>query len=482
VSGKRLSLVVAGEPWEDGEFRVVRNPWNGEALAEVAWGNSQALERAISAAASAAPRMRAASRGERSTWCQKIAAGLESRLEEFATTLSSESGKPMRFARDEVRRAVSTFTFAAQEALRFGGEFVPLDVGAASAGYHGVSQRFGAGPVAAITPFNFPLNLVAHKVAPALAVGNPVILKPAPATPLTALLLTDLVLQSGVPTDGFSCLNLNICDIEKLTDDPRVPIISFTGSGPVGWAIKARVPHKKVILELGGNASVLVHSDANLEHAIPRIAAGGYAYAGQVCISVQHILVHRPIHEEFTQRYTAEVAKLGVGDPALDSTIVGPMIRPQEVERLQAWTDEAVAAGAQLMLGGKSRPPCFEPTILAGVPHSVRLSREEVFGPITTVDAYDDFSEAVARVNRSAYGLQVGVFTRDLERVLSSWESLEVGAVIVNDFPTFRVDNMPYGGIKKSGFGREGVAYAMEEMSEPRLLVINRNPLRESGT
>lgn len=479
MSARRLPLVVAGQAWEDGEFRAVKNPWNGETLAEVAWGNSQALESAIAGAAAAAPAMRRASRGERSLWCQKIAAGLESRLEEFAQTLSAESGKPIRFARDEVRRAVSTFTFASNEALRFGGEFVPLDVGVASAGYHGVSQRFGAGPVAAITPFNFPLNLVAHKVAPALAVGNPVILKPAPATPLTALLLTELVLQSGVPAAGFSCLNLNICDIERLTDDPRVPIVSFTGSGAVGWAIKARIPQKKVILELGGNASVIVHSDANLEHAIPRIAAGGYAYAGQVCISVQHILVHRPIHEEFAQRYTAEVARLSVGDPTLESTVIGPMIRPQEVDRLQQWTDEAVAAGAQVMLGGKSRPPCFEPTILAGVPNSVRLSREEVFGPITTVDAYDSFAEAVTRVNRSAYGLQVGVFTRDLERVMNSWESLEVGAVIVNDFPTFRVDNMPYGGIKKSGFGREGVAYAMEEMSEPRLLVINRNPVRE---
>lgn len=471
-------IIVAGKAWHGKDNRPVVNPWTGKAIAEVAYAGAEQLEAAIAGAAGAAKEMRRASRARRSGWCLAIAQALEARKEEFAQTMMSESGKPIRLARDEVTRAVSTFTFAAHEALRFGGEVVPLDVTAASAGYQGMTQRFGAGPVAAITPFNFPLNLVAHKVAPALAVGNPVILKPAPNTPLTSLLLSQLVLEAGVPPAGFSCLNLDVPDIEKLVDDPRVPIISFTGSAKVGWGLRSRAGHKKVILELGGNASVIVHSDANLEHALPRLAAGGYAYAGQVCISVQHILVERSIYADFLEGYLAEVAKLKVGDPAQESTLVGPLIRPQEAERLDEWVQEAVAAGATLHCGGKMQGPCMLPTVLSGVSPDTKIGGEEVFGPITTVDPYDTWEEALERVNSSKYGLQAGVFTRDLERVLSSWEELECGGVIVNDYPTFRVDNMPYGGVKQSGAGREGVAYTMEEMSEPRLLVLNRNPLR----
>lgn len=471
-------LIVAGESWQGDDFRPVNNPWNGQRVAQVAWAGPDQLEAALDGAQRSGPEMRKASRAQRSDWCRAIANGLERRLEEFAQTITAESGKPIRLARDEVRRAMTTFTLASHEALRFGGEMVPLDITAASAGYVGATQRVGCGPVAAITPFNFPLNLVAHKVAPALAVGNPVILKPAPATPLTSLLLGELVMECGIPKAGFSCLNLEIADIERLVDDPRVPVVSFTGSAKVGWDLKARVAHKRVILELGGNASALVHGDANLEHAIPRLAAGGYAYSGQVCISVQHILVERSIYADFVQRYCQEVAKLQAGDPSLESTLLGPLIRAQELERLQSWVDEAVAAGAELLLGGKAEPPCFQATVLGNVPKSVRLGCEEVFGPITTVAAYDHWDEAIEHVNASPYGLQVGIFTRDMERILSSWDRLEVGAVIANDYPTFRVDNMPYGGIKRSGAGREGVSYSMEEMSEPRLLVLNRNPLQ----
>lgn len=471
------SLIVAGKAWHGKDYRPVVNPWTGKAFAEVACAGADQLEEAVAAAAGAAREMRRASRARRSAWCLSIAQGLEARKEEFAQTMMSESGKPIRLARDEVTRAVSTFTFAAHEALRFGGEFVPLDVTGVSAGYQGMTQRFGAGPVAAITPFNFPLNLVAHKLAPALAVGNPVILKPAPNTPLTSLLLSELVLEAGVPQAGFSCLNLDIPEIEALVDDPRVPIISFTGSAKVGWSLRSRAGQKKVILELGGNASVVVHSDANLEHALPRLAAGGYAYAGQVCISVQHILVERSIYGDFLEGYLAEVARLKVGDPSLEPTMVGPLIRPQESERIDEWVQEAVAAGARLHCGGQSQGPCYLPTVLSGVPATTRIGCEEVFGPITTVDPYDTWEEALERVNASKYGLQAGVFTRDLERILSSWEELDCGGVIVNDYPTFRVDNMPYGGVKQSGAGREGVLYSMEEMSEPRLLVLNRNPL-----
>lgn len=471
-------LYVGGQMWQGEEARPVLNPWDGSEVARVFWAGAKQLEESLQAAHEAAPLMRRASRAERSGWCESIAAGLEARLEEFAQLMRSESGKPIKLARDEVRRAISTFRLASQEALRFGGEMVPLDGTAAGKGYLGATQRYGSGPVAAITPFNFPLNLVAHKVAPALAVGNPVLLKPAPATPLTSLLLGELVVACGIPLGGFSCLNLDNDLIERLCADPRVPVVSFTGSARVGWNLKRNLPHKKVVLELGGNATAIVHSDANLEHAASRLAAGGYAYAGQVCISVQHILVHREVEARFLELYTAAVRALGVGDPADEATMVGPVIRPAELERLQSWVDEATDLGGRLLLGGKAEAPSFQPTVLTAVPPRARLAREEVFGPVTTVDAYDEFDEAVARVNRSPYGLQASVFTRDLERVMASWDDLQVGAVIVNDYPTFRVDSMPYGGVKESGFGREGVVYSMEEMSEPRLLVINRNPLQ----
>lgn len=473
-----VPLCIAGQPWCGQDLREIRDPWNQELVARVAWAGPQQLETALQGAQRAAPEMRRAARAERSQWCQSIARGLEQDLEGFAWSITRESGKPIRLARDEVRRAITTFSLAAHEALRFGGEVIPLDITPASAGYLGQTRRVGSGPVAAITPFNFPLNLVAHKVAPALAVGNPVILKPAPATPLTSLRLAQLVVESGVPAGGISCLNLEIPEIEALVDDPRAPIVSFTGSATVGWDLKARAAHKRVVLELGGNASALIHGDANLEHAISRLAVGGYAYAGQVCISVQHILVQDTHYQQFVEGYCREVAGLVCGDPHQEATLVGPLIRSRELTRLEEWVAEAVEAGAQLLLGGRAEPPCFQPTILAQVPDHCRVGCEEVFGPITTVAPYSTWEEALSRVNSSPYGLQVGVFTRDMERILSAWDELEVGAVIANDFPTFRVDNMPYGGIKRSGVGREGVAYTMEEMSEPRLLVLNRNPLR----
>jgi glyceraldehyde-3-phosphate dehydrogenase (NADP+) len=341
-----------------------------------------------------------------------------------------------------------------------------------------MTQRFGCGPVAAITPFNFPLNLVAHKVAPALAVGNPVLLKPAPNTPLTSLRLGQLVINCGIPAGGFSCLNLDIPEIESLCDDARVPVISFTGSAKVGWALKARAPRKRVILELGGNATAIVHNDANLEYAASRLAVGGYSYSGQVCISVQHILVEQSVYAPFRDLYTKAVEALPVGDPALPDTIVGPLIRAGEVTRVQSWIEEAVAAGATPLLRGQAVGSVLSPTLLENVPSHVQLGCQEVFGPVTTLAAYHHLEEALAQVNASPYGLQTGLFTRDIERILHSFEQLEVGALIVNDFPTFRVDNMPYGGVKDSGVGREGVLYTMEEMSEPRLLVLNRNPLQ----
>lgn len=457
----------------------IHSPWSGDVVGEVQETDDAGLEKILVAASSAAPSMRKASRSQRSEWCQKVAAALQERLEEFAQTIVAESGKPITAAREEVKRAVSTFTFAAHEALRFGGEVVPLDVGAASAGYLGYTSRVPVGLVAAITPFNFPLNLVAHKVAPALAVGNPVILKPAPATPLTSELLAQVISGIGLPEGGFACIHLPNPLIEKLVEDARVRFVSFTGSARVGWSLKGRVPAKKVALELGGNAAVVVHSDANLEHAIPRLAGGGYAYAGQVCISVQRIYVERSIYEDFRTRYVAAVEKLVVGDPSDEKTVVGPLIRPAEIDRIERWVREAEAAGARVLCGGKAQAPTYLPTVLENVPAGCAVLDEEVFGPVTTLAPYDDFDAALAEVNGSQYGLQVGIFTRDLERALRAHDVCEVGAVIVNDFPTFRVDNMPYGGVKQSGFGREGVLYTMEEMTEVRLLAINRGPMQQ---
>jgi acyl-CoA reductase-like NAD-dependent aldehyde dehydrogenase len=471
---KLYPLIVAGQDWSGETTSLIHNPWTGQSFAEVPVAGPEQLEQALAAAAAARAAMRAASRHERSQWCARIADGLQRESETIALGITEESGKPITAARGEVVRGIATFRLASQEALRLAGEVVPIDIGASSEGYLGYTSRVACGPVAAITPFNFPLNLVAHKVAPALAVGNPVILKPAPATPLTALRLGKLVREAGVPEGAFSCLHLEVPEIEALVDDPRIGFVSFTGSARVGWQLKSRVPRKKVALELGGNAAVVVHEDANLDFAVPRLAVGGYAYAGQVCISVQRIYVQRNLYTEFKQRYLEAVGKLGVGDPSLESTVVGPLIRPGEIERLTQWIEEARQEGASVLCGGRADGAVFLPTVLEGVARGSRICQQEVFGPVTLLEPYDKFEDALKAVNDSEFGLQVGIFTRDLERILQSHDQLEVGAVIVNDFPTFRVDNMPYGGVKGSGFGREGVAYTMQEMTEPRLLVIRR--------
>ncbi|MBI3924308.1 MAG: aldehyde dehydrogenase family protein, partial [Armatimonadetes bacterium] len=327
------------------------------------------------------------------------------------------------------------------------------------------------------TPFNFPLNLVAHKLAPALAVGAPVIHKPASTTPLTALKLAEVVAESGAPPEFLSVLPMKGAAAERLVTDKRVKVFTFTGSDEVGWHLKSLDPTKRVLLELGGNAPAIVHSDADLDFAAQRIAVGGYAFAGQVCISVQRVLVHRPIYKEFCGRYVAEVEKLGVGDPGRDDTVVGPLISAKDLERIGDWVERARSEGARVLCGGKADPPIYLPTVLDEVREDMWVSCKEVFGPVTVIYPYDTFTQAIHMANDSRYGLQAGVFTRDLGRVLECQELLDYGGVIVNDYPTFRVDNMPYGGVKDSGFGREGLRYSMEEMSEQRLLVVNRNVL-----
>lgn len=467
---------IAGRPVQTDESLEVVNPATGLEFARVCLAGPAEAERALQEAEAAFPSMRDASRHRRAEWLRAVVRGLEARREEFALCIVQESGKPLQFARGEVTRAISTFTIAAEEALRFGGEHVPLDITAAGEGYAGYSTRVALGPVAAISPFNFPLNLVAHKVAPALAVGCPVICKPAPDTPLTALLLGEVVDGCGAPPGAMSVVPMSNEVAERyLVRDPRIRLLSFTGSAAVGWHLKEASGDKRVVLELGGNAPALVHADAALDFAVARLASSGYAYAGQVCISAQRILVHSDVYEAFRERFVRAVEALPVGDPMDEKTVVGPLIRPRDVERVADWVSRAVAEGARVLCGGRADGAFYLPTVLEDVRPDMWVCCREVFGPVTVLTPYSTVDEALHLANAGEFGLQASLFTNDLALALKAHRALEFGGLIVNDSPSFRVDSMPYGGVKRSGLGREGLRYAMEDMSEIRLLVVNTN-------
>ena len=387
--------------------------------------------------------------------------------------MAQEAGKPIKAARTEVERAIFTFNVAAEESTRIYGEYLPLDWQEFTAGRWGIVRRFPLGPIAGITPFNFPLNLVAHKVAPAIAAGCPMVLKPAPQTPLTALLLAEAVQQAGWPDGGLNVLPLSNEDAGLLVTDERIKLISFTGSAAVGWQIKKNCGKKKVVLELGGNAGVIVHSDADLAYAADRCVVGGFAYAGQTCISVQRILVERSVCGKFTDLLLEGVKKLKTGDPLDESTDLGPLIRESDAVRASDWIQEAVRGGARLLCGGQRQGPVLEPTVLTGTRPEMKVNCQEIFAPVVTVEPYDDFNQALKQINNSPYGLQAGLFTRDAKLIFNAYEELEVGGLIAGDVPAFRIDHMPYGGVKDSGLGREGLRYAIEEMTEPKLLVMN---------
>ena len=407
---------------------------------------------------------------------QRIAGALYDRREEFARIMTGEAGKPITDARREVARAVQTFTIAAEEAKRIPGEVIPLDWTPGMDSHLGILRRVPIGPVLGITPFNFPLNLVAHKVAPALAAGNPILIKPAPQTPLTALLLAEVGLEAGVPPGGLNVLPCDNRVAERLVVDPRFKLLSFTGSAAVGWMLKAKCGKKKVVLELGGNAGVIVEQDADLDFAAQRCASGGFGYAGQTCISVQRIFVHHSVVDLFTTKLLLQVARLKGGDPNDESTVVGPLIDQHAAHRVEEWIGEAVAQGARVLLGGKRMGSVVEATVLTNVTPTMKVSCQEVFGPVVTVTPYRQFDEALQAMNRSEYGLQAGVFTQDVNKVFHAFRHLEVGAVLVNEIPTFRAEHMPYGGVKDSGLGREGLRISIEEMTEPRFLVLNVRP------
>jgi glyceraldehyde-3-phosphate dehydrogenase (NADP+) len=459
-----------------GARRPVYSPYDGRIVGESPISTRADAESSVAAAHEAFAATRLLPSHERYRILRAIQDGIAARRDEFARCIADEAGKPIRDARVEVDRAVLVFSLAADEARRIGGEVLPLDLNAASNGRLGITRRFPCGVVAGITPFNFPLNLVAHKVAPAFAAGCPLILKPAEKTPLTALKLTEVVRESGWPEGGFAVLTPETpAEIGNLlATDERITVFSFTGSARVGWDLKAKANRKRVILELGGNAAVIVEPDADLDFAVSRCVVGGFANAGQVCISVQRIFVHRTVFDTFTARYVEGVKALKVGDPADEATDIGPMITGAACEQAEKWVAEAIQGGATVLLQGNRtlNTSLLSPTILTGTQPTMAVCREEVFAPVVVVEPYDDFEAALASVNNSRYGLQAGVFTRDVNKLFRAFEVLRVGGVIGNDVPQYRVDNMPYGGEKDSGFGREGIRYAIEEMTELRLLAL----------
>jgi acyl-CoA reductase-like NAD-dependent aldehyde dehydrogenase len=465
-------FLINGQWREEGREVEIRAPYDQRVIARVYEGTRKHLEEAIAAAVRAFEATRLLPTYERQRALRAVAGQLAQRQEEFARTIALEAGKPLKTARVEAERAVQTFTVAAEEAARIYGEWLPLDLQEASAGRWGVVRRFPAGAIGAITPFNFPLNLVAHKVAPAMACGCAMVLKPAPQTPLSALLLAEVVQQAGWPEGGLNVLPLANEDAEALVTDERLKLITFTGSSAVGWQIKNRAGKKRVALELGGNAGVIIHADADLERAAERCAAGGFSYSGQSCISVQRILVEQSVKERFQKLLVERVKRLKTGDPLDEDTDVGPLIRESDARRAEEWVQEAVAGGAKVLTGGQRAGSLLQPTVLTETRPEMRVNCQEIFAPVVTLEAYEDFEQALDRVNNSAYGLQAGVFTRDAGRLFRAYERLETGGVIAGDIPTFRVDAMPYGGIKESGLGREGVRYAVEEMTERKLLVM----------
>jgi acyl-CoA reductase-like NAD-dependent aldehyde dehydrogenase len=466
-------FLVDGKWMEEGDPVDVRAPYDGSVIAQVFQGRRQHAEAAIAAAVKAFGTTRRLPAFERQRVLRRVAQNIGERKAEFARTLAQEAGKPIKAARSEVERSIFTFTVAAEESTRIYGEYLPLDWQEYTAGRWGIVRRFPLGPIAGITPFNFPLNLVAHKLAPAIAAGCSMVLKPAPQTPLSALLLAEAVQQAGWPDGALNVLPLSNEDAGLLVTDDRLKMISFTGSAAVGWQIKRNAGKKKVILELGGNAGVIVNSDADLAYAADRCVAGGFGYAGQTCISVQRILVERSACAKFTDLMLAGVAKLRTGDPLDESTDLGPLIRESDAVRASDWIQEAVRGGARLLCGGRRNGPMLEPTVLTGTRPEMKVNCQEIFAPVVTIEPYDDFKDALRQTNNSAYGLQAGIFTRDVKLLFNAYEELEVGGLIAGDVPSFRIDHMPYGGVKDSGLGREGLRYAIEEMTEPKLLVMN---------
>jgi acyl-CoA reductase-like NAD-dependent aldehyde dehydrogenase len=466
-------IFLAGRWVESPDVLVVENPADPSTPAGSTYNATEAqYEEAVEAAVAAFAVTRTLPAYERGRILREISAGLRTRREEIGRLIALEAGKPIRDALVEVDRATLTFRFGAEEAERMTGELIPLDLLPSSKDRIGITRRFPIGPIAAISPFNFPLNLAAHKLAPAIASGNPIVLKPPSADPLTMLAVAEIIEAAGAPAGSVSILPMTRELGDRMVADPRFKLLTFTGSPSVGWRMKERAGKKRVVLELGGNAGVIVDKTADLDWAIKRSLVGAYTYAGQVCISVQRMYIHEDIWDTFLDRFASGAAALKVGDPLDPTTDLGPMVDAGAAARTQRWVDEAVALGGVVRVGGKANGAWFEPTVLTDVPTTAQVCSNEAFAPLVVAFPFRELDDAIAQVNDSMFGLQTGVFTNDLAGTWRAFANLEVGGVIVNDVPTYRIDHMPYGGVKDSGLGREGLKYAMDDMTEIRIMVL----------
>jgi acyl-CoA reductase-like NAD-dependent aldehyde dehydrogenase len=471
----KKACYIGGAWVETAEYAPLYAPYSGEQLAEIPLADAETVEKAIAAAEEAASVMRRMPAYQRARILEKMAALLNERLEEAAKIIALEAGKPIKTARGEVIRTIQTYKFAAEEAKRIHGETLPLDAAIGGEGRLAYTVREPLGVIGAITPFNFPMNLVAHKVGPALAAGNTVVLKPASQTPLSAFFLAQIAEQAGLPAGALNVITGSGGKVgDLLVTDPRIKAITFTGSPAVGMDIRNRAGLKRVTLELGSNSAVIVDRDVNLDEVIPRCIFGAFAYSGQVCISVQRMYVVKELYDTFVEQFVAETRKLKGGDPLAETTDYSAMISPKETERALAWIEEAKQRGARVECGGETEGRVLQPTVLTGVPADAKVSCQEVFGPVVLINPVESVTEAIALVNDSRYGLQAGLYTNNLSLALQAADELHVGGVMINDVPTFRVDHMPYGGVKESGMGREGVKYAVEELTELKLVVIKR--------
>lgn len=452
--------------------QVIRAPFDGAIVGTAAEGDERDLRVAVDSAHDAFQTWRNSPRRERQALLRRIAALVRERKDELAEVLTKEVGKPVVWSEGEVARLAITFEDAADEVSRFGLEQMPVDMDPRGDGYRLTVERFPIGVILGIVPYNWPFNLAAHKLAPALATGNTIVLKPSQQAPLSTLTLARLIHDAGCPPGVVNAVNVLSKAVLPVAQDPRVKMVSFTGSPAVGWMLKKELSAKRVSLELGGNASVIVAESADLAWAIPRIIAGGYGYAGQICIAIQHVLVHRSRYAEARSRLVNGTEECPTGDPQDRKMVCGPLISADAAQKVMDWIDEAVNLGGKLLAGGGREGNVVAPTLIENVPGAAKLSCQEVFGPVLTLAPYDTLDEAVSRVNSSDYGIQCGIFTTDLREGEKAFREIEVGGVIVNDYPTLRFDNMPYGGVKQSGFGREGVRYAMEEMTELKAMLV----------
>lgn len=469
---KRYPYYLASKAVSPNDDLIVTNKYTGEPATRVAMADAQAIEQGIAAAAASAETFARWPAYKRQDVLMHCVRRFEERADELAYSLCIEAGKPIGDSRGEVSRLIDTFRVAAEESVRIYGEVMPLDISARAANYRGMWKRVPVGPCSFISPFNFPLNLAAHKVAPAIAVGCPFVLKPASMTPLGAILIGEVLAETDLPEGSFSILPCPREGAELFTTDERLKLLSFTGSPDVGWQLKAKAGKKKVVLELGGNAAVIVDEDADVEDAVDRIVIGAFYQSGQSCIGVQRILIHETLYAAVRDRLVEKTRALKSGDPLLEETFIGPMISEKEALRLAKWIHSAVEAGATLLCGGQREGAMLQPALLEGVPKREPLCAQEAFGPVAVLSKFSDFDAALAEVNDSVFGLQAGIFTRDLYKAQRAWDTLEVGGVVIGDVPSWRVDNMPYGGVKNSGLGREGIRWAIEYMSEPRLMAI----------